>query len=111
MIIILFFFKKKTAYELRISDWSSDVCSSDLPEIAPTMSKALSLRTSSAPIKVIDAADSLYTGSNSPIGDFEYEDFIAGGDPEFAWELPGNEWDAIALNYTSGTTGNPKGVV
>ncbi|NYT86149.1 acyl-CoA synthetase [Pollutimonas harenae] len=81
------------------------------PEFAPTMSKALALRTSSAPIKVIDATDSLYTGSNQPIGDSEYENFIAGGDPDFAWSLPGNEWDAIALNYTSGTTGNPKGVV
>ena len=41
----------------------------------------------------------------------EYEDFIAGGDPEFDWLMPEDEWDAIALNYTSGTTGNPKGVV
>ena len=40
-----------------------------------------------------------------------YEDFIAGGDPEFAWTLPPDEWDAITLNYTSGTTGDPKGVV
>ena len=41
----------------------------------------------------------------------EYEDFIARGDPEFDWQLPEDEWDAISLNYTSGTTGNPKGVV
>ncbi len=80
-------------------------------EFAPTMSKALALRSSTAPIKVIDAADSLYTGGNQPIGDSDYEDFVAGGDPDFAWALPENEWDAIALNYTSGTTGNPKGVV
>ena len=46
-----------------------------------------------------------------PIGSIGYEDFVAGGDPSFAWQLPGDEWDAIALNYTSGTTGNPKGVV
>jgi len=45
------------------------------------------------------------------IGDLEYEDFIAGGDPEFDWQMPQDEWDAISLNYTSGTTGNPKGVV
>jgi len=47
----------------------------------------------------------------APIGDLEYEAFIAGGDPEFAWQMPQDEWDAISLNYTSGTTGNPKGVV
>lgn len=80
-------------------------------EFAPTVAKALSLRKNQTPIKVIDAADALYVGENQPVGDLDYEDFLAGGDPEFAWELPGNEWDAIALNYTSGTTGNPKGVV
>jgi len=45
------------------------------------------------------------------IGDLEYEAFIADGDPEFDWQMPADEWDAISLNYTSGTTGNPKGVV
>ena len=45
------------------------------------------------------------------IGTIEYEDFLKGGDPNFEWSLPKDEWQAIALNYTSGTTGNPKGVV
>jgi fatty-acyl-CoA synthase len=45
------------------------------------------------------------------LGSVGYEDFLAQGDPAFAWALPPDEWDAIALNYTSGTTGNPKGVV
>jgi 3-(methylthio)propionyl---CoA ligase len=45
------------------------------------------------------------------IGDLDYEDFIAGGDPDYPWEMPSDEWNAISLNYTSGTTGNPKGVV
>jgi 3-(methylthio)propionyl---CoA ligase len=45
------------------------------------------------------------------MGNLDYEDFIAGGDPEFAWAMPGDEWNAISLNYTSGTTGDPKGVV
>ena len=45
------------------------------------------------------------------IGTEDYEDFVGAGDPDFAWPMPDDEWDAIALNYTSGTTGNPKGVV
>ena len=45
------------------------------------------------------------------IGTLDYEAFIADGDPDFAWSMPDDEWDAISLNYTSGTTGNPKGVV
>jgi fatty-acyl-CoA synthase len=45
------------------------------------------------------------------IGSLEYEKLLAGGDPDFAWAAPADEWDAISLNYTSGTTGNPKGVV
>ena len=45
------------------------------------------------------------------LGELEYEAFIAEGDPDYAWRWPEDEWDAIALNYTSGTTGNPKGVV
>ncbi|MDN2565337.1 acyl-CoA synthetase [Aquibium sp. A9E412] len=45
------------------------------------------------------------------IGSTDYEAFVASGDPDHAWAMPDDEWDAIALNYTSGTTGNPKGVV
>ncbi len=45
------------------------------------------------------------------IGTLDYEEFVASGDPAFAWSMPDDEWDAISLNYTSGTTGNPKGVV
>lgn len=60
---------------------------------------------------VIDVDDPEYTGPGERVGTLEYEAFIAGGNPEFVFEQPGDEWDAIALNYTSGTTGNPKGVV
>ena len=60
---------------------------------------------------IIDYDDPEYSGSSERIGEIEYEAFIAAGDPEFSWHMPGDEWDAIALNYTSGTTGDPKGVV
>ena len=59
---------------------------------------------------VIDVDDPAFSGGEL-LGAVTYEEFIAGGDPQFAWSLPGDEWDAISLNYTSGTTGNPKGVV
>ncbi len=59
---------------------------------------------------VIDIDDVL-APPGKRVGAMDYERFIAGGDPDFAWEAPADEWDAIALNYTSGTTGNPKGVV
>jgi fatty-acyl-CoA synthase len=81
------------------------------PEFAGTMAKALKLRQASTPLLLIDVEDVLFTGESQPVGSTTYEAFIAGGDPAFAWHLPADEWDAIALNYTSGTTGNPKGVV
>ena len=81
------------------------------PEFAGTMAKALALRQSQAPLLLIDVEDALYGPASQRLGERTYEEFLANGDPQFAWELPGDEWDAIALNYTSGTTGNPKGVV
>src|SRR5215203_1706720 len=59
---------------------------------------------------VIDIADPAGPGGDR-LGALDYEDFLAAGDPNFAELTPNDEWDAIALNYTSGTTGNPKGVV
>jgi fatty-acyl-CoA synthase len=58
-----------------------------------------------------DYADDAPYPKGERIGSLDYEDFIAGGDENFAWSMPDDEWDAISLNYTSGTTGNPKGVV
>ncbi|MGB3879415.1 MAG: acyl-CoA synthetase [Diaphorobacter nitroreducens] len=81
------------------------------PEFAPTMAKALALRQSPAPLLRIDVEDAVYGPAAQRLGTQTYEAFLAQGDAQFAWELPGDEWDAIALNYTSGTTGNPKGVV
>ena len=80
-------------------------------EFAPTLQRALALRQRPQPLLVIDAEDALYTGESQRVGSTSYEAFLAQGDPDFDWALPADEWDAIALNYTSGTTGNPKGVV
>ena len=63
------------------------------------------------PVEVVDVDDPVYTGPGERIGRIDYEALLAEGSPDFAWQSPGDEWDAIALNYTSGTTGNPKGVV
>ncbi len=77
-------------------------------ELSGTVSKALQMLE--RPPVVIDIDDPLGAGGEL-LGEMEYEDFLATGDPEGEFGLPGDEWDAIALNYTSGTTGDPKGVV
>ena len=77
-------------------------------EFAPTVKAALAL-LKKKPL-VIDYSDPEFPQSGEKLGE-DYEGFIAKGDPDLAWKLPADEWDAIALNYTSGTTGNPKGVV
>jgi fatty-acyl-CoA synthase len=79
------------------------------PEFAQTIRAALALLDGPRPL-VIDALDAEYPGAER-VGELEYEDFLAEGHDDYAWRLPADEWDAIALNYTSGTTGNPKGVV
>jgi fatty-acyl-CoA synthase len=78
-------------------------------EYSQTMKEALAL----AKVKplVIDYDDPEYSGPGERLGSIEYEEFIAQGDPDYAWLMPQDEWDAISLNYTSGTTGDPKGVV
>ena len=79
-------------------------------EFAAVITRALALMPDAARPLVVDIEDAL--APPGPLaGQVTYEAFLAGGDPEFAWALPADEWDAIALNYTSGTTGNPKGVV
>ena len=77
-------------------------------EFSPIIKTALSLM-SAKPI-IIDVNDVLAHGGEL-LGKQDYESFLGSGDPEYEWPLPKDEWQAIALNYTSGTTGNPKGVV
>lgn len=62
------------------------------------------------PPLVVDVDDPEY-GEGRAVSDLDYEALLAEGNPAFAWEWPDDEWQAISLNYTSGTTGNPKGVV
>ncbi|TCT03313.1 acyl-CoA synthetase [Aquabacter spiritensis] len=78
-------------------------------EFAPVMKAALAL-CARKPL-VIDVDDPEYSGPGEWLGTMDYEAFLAGGDPDYAWAMPSDEWNAIALNYTSGTTGDPKGVV
>jgi fatty-acyl-CoA synthase len=78
-------------------------------EFSKVMKEALSI-CKSKPL-VIDYDDPEFTGAGECLGTVEYEDLLREGDPDFAWLMPHDEWDAISLNYTSGTTGDPKGVV
>ncbi len=77
-------------------------------EFAPIVKEALSL-CEAKPL-VIDIDDAA-VDEGEFLGEMEYEEFIEAGDPEFEWSPPADEWNSISLNYTSGTTGDPKGVV
>ncbi|MBS0544468.1 MAG: acyl-CoA synthetase [Proteobacteria bacterium] len=79
-------------------------------EYARVMKKAVELADRPDMI-VIDVDDPEYTGPGDRIGTLEYEALLASGSEDFVFEQPADEWEAISLNYTSGTTGNPKGVV
>jgi fatty-acyl-CoA synthase len=78
-------------------------------EFSPAVKEALTL----AKVKplIIDYDDREFPQDGEPLSSEDYEAFLAQGDPGFQWRMPDDEWDALALNYTSGTTGNPKGVV
>jgi fatty-acyl-CoA synthase len=79
------------------------------PEFAGVISEALPLMKGPKPF-IIDVDDAAFAAGKR-IGEIEYEDALSQGDESFAARPPQDEWDAIALSYTSGTTGNPKGVV
>lgn len=81
------------------------------PEFSALAKEALSFIQQDIFIIDVDDPDYSTDSEATRIGQIEYEDWLAQGDPTFEWHLPTDEWDAISLNYTSGTTGNPKGVV
>ncbi len=78
-------------------------------EFSPTVARAL--EQVAQPPLVIDIDDQEYSGAGELLGEMDYEALLRQGDPDYAWQPPADEWNAISLNYTSGTTGNPKGVV
>ena len=69
------------------------------------------IATAGREMLVIDVDDPEYRGPGDRLGSIDYEALLAEGSPDFIFEQPSDEWNAISLNYTSGTTGNPKGVV
>jgi fatty-acyl-CoA synthase len=78
-------------------------------ELAPLLADALGRMVMPKP-QVVEWADPTVGATPAGMG-IDYEAFLAGGDPAFDWQMPDDEWDAISLNYTSGTTGRPKGVL
>jgi fatty-acyl-CoA synthase len=79
-------------------------------EFSPTVDGALQKMKGARP-EVIDIEDVEYAGPGKRLGKRTYEELLSEGDPGWAWRWPQDEWEAISLNYTSGTTGDPKGVV
>ena len=77
--------------------------------LLPCVREALALAKGNPQLIIYDDAE--FDGQRSGYDETEYETFIASGDAGFAWKMPNDEWDAITINYTSGTTGDPKGVV
>lgn len=83
------------------------------PEFSGVMKKAIELakQESGREFLVIDVEETQFDIAGEKLGSLTYEQLLDSGDPNFAWRMPEDEWQAICLNYTSGTTGNPKGVV
>jgi fatty-acyl-CoA synthase len=94
------------AFQLDHAEAKAVICDR---EFAPVMREALA-RARVKPM-VVDYDDREFPQAQPPLSETDYEALVAGGDPSFPWRAPEDEWEAITLNYTSGTTGNPKGVV
>ena len=81
-------------------------------QFSPTMKKALKIYGKNIPIIDIHDDQAVFKdGEGEQIGEMTYEEFLQTGDDNYNWSLPEDEWQAISLSYTSGTTGKPKGVV
>lgn len=106
-----------TRLDARLLAWQMNHCEASVlltdREFAPVMAQALQILRGEhgRDVVVIDVCDSEYTGPGDHLGTHEYETLLAAHAPLDRLEGPADEWDAIAVSYTSGTTGDPKGVV
>jgi fatty-acyl-CoA synthase len=94
------------AFQLDHAESNAVICDR---EFAGVINEALAL-AAVRPL-LVDYADDEFPQPSQAVGELGYEALLAAGDPEYRWRMPADEWEAISLNYTSGTTGNPKGVV
>jgi fatty-acyl-CoA synthase len=106
-----------TRLDAHLLAWQMNHCEASVlitdTEFSPTMAKALQMLRQEfhREVLVIDVADSEYSGAGERLGQYEYEAWLAQHEPLAELKGPSDEWDAIAVSYTSGTTGDPKGVV
>jgi len=102
-----------TRLDAPIIAFSLDHADAKVVVIDREFSKVMKDALAQAKVKplVIDYDDPECSSGGERLGEIDYEQFVASGNPNYAWHMPDDEWDAITLNYTSGTTGDPKGVV